>query len=531
MKLYYGNEKRIAARDTLIRLGFFIPFKDLDLYHGRNSKQGEPKWEVDPHYDNSDNKTGNDNVNKVPALNTGTLDVAKKFAQKRADQEGGTAQVVPIACRDPYAVIINGHFNFDKLDEKGKQDYKDALNTLTPAGVSQYAPTSFEKRDKFIPTLEKVSGQMQNLKKYLTQNDLAELIEQQSLDPELATSITGTQNAMVFLQNYPMKVTTGYYKNKSSIKLNRGEPNTPEFHYPIESRAIATWMEGNHVIGMLDEFESATLNGETIDNYLLFDLSKVGTRETINAKRENSEKHFRDIGGVLSALSTNPKAFDPMDQHPFDIVEKANKFQGVMDRDAGNWEGYTLGEHTETVLRVFERTYEGKIPEHITPIMKLILLVHDIGKPEAVAQGQKNKQHHHNAQVADQFLQTIGIEIPLRNIIKGIISEAQVHTTRHLVCGDQTAAQRLFTTCEKLLNENSPYPVTTNAVRGLMSMCNMLQTCDSAAYTNHAITRHSKEKYMYQNYPSFNESFNSPTGLTRRDVQMKNTDDYNIRSK
>lgn len=51
-------------------------------------------------------------------------------------------------------------------------------------------------------------------------------------------------------------------------------------------------------------------------------------------------------------------------------------------------------------------------------------------------------------------------------------------------------------------------------------MCLMLQTCDSMAYTDMALTRSDNNVY-YENSPSFNNSFNRPTGYAVRGAKLK----------
>ena len=86
---------------------------------------------------------------------------------------------------------------------------------------------------------------------------------------------------------------------------------------------------------------------------------------------------------------------------PREIIELAKQTQGfrdVFESDAGNWEGFKLSEHTETVLRLFDDNYADIMPASTLPIIRLALLVHDIGKPEAIKMGDKANQKQYNNQ-------------------------------------------------------------------------------------------------------------------------------------
>ena len=73
------QSEKFQAAEALTRLGMLTKMKDLELYHGRTD-DGTPDWHIRADFNNADNATGNRNVNKVPALSTGTRDIALEFA-------------------------------------------------------------------------------------------------------------------------------------------------------------------------------------------------------------------------------------------------------------------------------------------------------------------------------------------------------------------------------------------------------------------------------------------------------------------
>ena len=83
------------AFKTLVRLGFFIEFSKVTLWHGRAKEEGESAWQVKPNFDNSKDATGNNNINGIPMLHTadnkeGALEFAKQRVFKLSNDCVGT---------------------------------------------------------------------------------------------------------------------------------------------------------------------------------------------------------------------------------------------------------------------------------------------------------------------------------------------------------------------------------------------------------------------------------------------------------
>ncbi len=74
-----------------------------------------------------------------------------------------------------------------------------------------------------------------------------------------------------------------------------------------------------------------------------------------------------------------------------------------LNSSVGVWEGYTLQEHTSMVLHQFERYFsDDAIPNSSSRAMlRLVLAVHDIGKPQAVRLNNKNLQHVHTTETIE----------------------------------------------------------------------------------------------------------------------------------
>ena len=78
----------------------------------------------------------------------------------------------------------------------------------------------------------------------------------------------------------------------------------------------------------------------------------------------------------------------------------------ALDAAAGVGQGYTIRENVLMVLGLFHYCFSYRpLPGNVSPtFMRLFLLLHDIGKPAAIARGNKRDQHAFNARIAGQVL-------------------------------------------------------------------------------------------------------------------------------
>ena len=82
---------------------------------------------------------------------------------------------------------------------------------------------------------------------------------------------------------------------------------------------------------------------------------------------------------------------------------------------------------------MFDETFADVLPAKLLPVMRLALLTHDLGKPEAARQGKKKEQKQFNLIEGKKFLDELGIEKDSQTLILGIIGEGQELTSEIFV--------------------------------------------------------------------------------------------------
>lgn len=537
------DAEKYQAIEQLKSVGLLVPMasfqeesKGTKFYHGRAREDGEKgTWQVNQWFDNSDDNTGNANVNKVPSLAVGSFDVAKQFADARSRGWGNRnlkkSEVHEIISNNPDAVILDQKFSFNNLSPENQTKTRDSLKQLT---ISELDKTllSFEEREvleRIKPSDFNVSGHT-----FLTDADVGRLAGQFHVSVEGVRKIAGALNASQMLVSEPRYIADPFLKGHNKIKA----PNGPA---PLNIDYVAGWMRNANIVGMQYFINSATL-GRTVEAVFLFDLQNVNTRAAVMDRRGKVFQKYRGItdkiGDLLPAGEQQEAPIlsllaNQLHVKPEQLVEGASQvadFRQNYEADAGNWERFRLGEHTETVLRVFDENYADHLPVELLPIMRLALLTHDLGKPQAVADGRKKEQLTYNLKEAVRFCVEAGASKQLTFLVHAMIS-AEPYTFgffKERIKGDyqsssyQQAKQAFLDySAERLGWLSDGAKPTENEITGFANMCLLLQACDSAAYTNMAVTRSAKTGGRYRNAPSFNASFKSAAGLTKQVAEPK----------
>lgn len=531
----FEGSEQYKAIQRLKAAGLLIDFNRQGLYHGRTAKVGERGWGVDRHYNNAGNATGHANINKIAALNVAERSVAEDYAGLRSHREGGRGELHQIQSSDPDAVVIDRHFSPSRkrngerrTPEERRQLEMDLARTMPD--LTDAVPLDFDQRtalERMKPSeFYRIAGKKPMMEQYFTAEDVAKIAAQSGLAEDTVRKMCSAMNTREMLVKDP-----GYAARNFLIGRQQTKPDEKHPGALLSQEYFASWAQGAHVVGVSRRVKSPNIGRDFRASYL-FELGKVDSAENLEAQRE---ARWRKTGRMamrmdrLMGRESSPRSpFQQVLRNPHatgeEIVGAAKKvadFGRIFEADSGVKEGYTLEEHTETVIRNFDENYADKIPTKLVPLMHLALLVHDIGKPEAAAKGEKSNQKVYNDRESRRFMRKVGVGPRTIELVTGMIGHAQELTTKGYVRGDKGAQAELDGFCMQMLEQlGMPNPTAEDA-SGLRDLCLMIQSCDSAAYTTMARTRDTKTGVTYRNKGSFNGTFMPPTGQNKRDIRMR----------
>ncbi len=120
---------------------------------------------------------------------------------------------------------------------------------------------------------------------------------------------------------------------------------------------------------------------------------------------------------ALDIVLTNPN-FKP----PQLLRFLKRDFGKIYLADADIWEKYTIGRHTIMAMNQFEKYFSvTTFPmEFSRETFRFFLALHDIGKPEAIRQGDKNQQHFYTKRIMSTVFAQLNfsvIEIKIANAL------------------------------------------------------------------------------------------------------------------
>jgi hypothetical protein len=439
------------------------------------------------------------------------------------------AEVHEIVTADTDATVLDLGFDETKLDGEAREKYEQALKALA-LPITEGSPVSFNDRD----TVQPFAAAMDRIKKPLVLgSEVAELATEAGISERVALQLASAYNSRQIGRMRPLYLVRKLIEHPTDIFNDGLEVNGERQDLPINLEYVQRFLREAHVVGVKQKITSATLNRD-ITSVSFFDLEKTTT-----AKGLETEKHatWQKLGDTATALSrlfgTELQTNQPLLRLLEDVHAKPNRlvdaaklvdgYDAIFEGDAGNWEGFTLAEHTETVLRNFDENYADKLPVELLAPMRLAILAHDVGKPIAAARGEKHKQKEYNVAQADDFLSKLGVDDKLRGLLIAVIGDGEELAFQIEVRGAGESAQRAMvelatrTLCQFYGSEN----VTDEQIASFYEMCRMLQVCDGGAYTSMAITnRGNNGKGRHRNAPSFNSSFAQPVGFGKRSIRI-----------
>ena len=122
-----------------------------------------------------------------------------------------------------------------------------------------------------------------------------------------------------------------------------------------------------------------------------------------------------DLDNVLNAPDYTPEKL-------IELLKK--QYYYFYKHDSGVWEGYTIEQHTLMVLNQFEKYFGNKdLPAGFDKnIFRLILALHDIGKPSAIVNGGKQHQHKYTWKYVRNIFRHLNIDKRTSDIALTLVS-------------------------------------------------------------------------------------------------------------
>lgn len=208
----------------------------------------------------------------------------------------------------------------------------------------------------------------------------------------------------------------------------------------------------------------------------LYELSRKWNPE--NGKATNGLRSEVRTKLESAALQNDPeKLITLVEAIPY--IKESALFNKAIDVREENYEpGYNLRTHTLRVLRQFEHYFtSADLPAGVSlPLMRLLLVLHDIGKPIAVAQKSKADQHTYTKQV----MEAIKEHLP--------VSEREFDLLISLMNGDPLG---LYIRNKKSLNETAELIESRSLALGMqasdyLKVLTILLQADVSSYTRDA---------------------------------------------
>lgn len=520
-----SQQKKQEAIEFFVRIGLLIPVDSLDLYHARTRKSDEQPgtWVVDPKRRFSGHNNGRRDLSTTESLEFAKGYAAQQVASMAKRGIEVKPEVYKIVSVVEGAFIINTKFDINNLSEEDKKKYEEYAPWLVAGRVSEYAPIDFRDRNRASEVFEyiRIYREAAGLG-FLTNDDVEKIFLELSqndsgLTKQLVKDIVGALNARMLVLVRPQDAAYCLQEGQDYLPNKNGGSGIP-----LNLDYIAHFAKLWGIVGT--KVEMTQYNGKE-DCYFFFDTYAINTR---SAKAKMIADMMDNYSGIIDLLGE----FDDKDNNVMKTLQESNpeniidtlqadkRFAPMFTASAGVWEGFSIGEHTETCLRIFDKGISSEMPKELHPYMRLAIICHDIGK--GMPRENHDTQLYNNLKYARQFMAELGVPKEVIEVVCTII-EAQEYTSDYYVRGEKGAEKSLFLFLTAKLQKIYGIAPSDEMVNGLMSMCKALQICDSGAYTIYGVTRDKKTGMYYKNgNKRFTESFEEPTDITHDRLRFKN---------
>ncbi|MBR4270712.1 MAG: HD domain-containing protein [Clostridia bacterium] len=562
---HLDNMTREDAVAELRRLGLLIPFDDnLKLYHGRAAQEDEGEWKVDPNFNNAGDATGHININGVPALSAASLEVATTYAITRTkdknvdvdienediEQEKAKAilrgevlknnqykllkpyhpKVYRIISSNSKANFIDAEFDISihKSSVGDKRIYYAALKKLADISPTSVMPVKYEEKsdaDLIYTSLKRAQAKMKKDYLDVINTEVKALakklyFEKMGEEPreELFEDLVCVINTLGFLSHNPKDVLHVYRKGGKRIFLSDILDNAEDKLLNISHQAIKHYMDVNNICGeriKINRPNNILINEKDVTSYLLYlsEVNRFSTETAINSEKAENYEKYCCLDQALIAKNRekilfNDEANSVLDtRDEIDFMKKMRSF-GEMDEymkaDAGVWEGYTVGEHTEAVLRLYNKYFADEMPESLQKIMRLAIFIHDLEKGKVKKADLVKEKKMARKEALLNLYSELKVSREVAEIAEFIAVDSQKFTTDYFINKNNTAIVKLINCCDDVLEKNGFEAFRDS--HNLKTCCIIMQTCDSASYTSDWGVIRDEETNVY--YRGGNERWN-----------------------
>ncbi|MGA2090768.1 MAG: hypothetical protein ABSH12_04815 [Endomicrobiales bacterium] len=244
----------------------------------------------------------------------------------------------------------------------------------------------------------------------------------------------------------------------------------------------------NELIDVVDDFIAQ--NPQADSNYVSNRISKTRAfsliREEYNARKGTFEdwdaEAFENIGKKLDKEKIRSVLSKSVDNFlPKELIEELKKdpyLNTYFPQSVGVWEGYVLEKHIAMVLGQFERYFaRRKLPGNIdTGLFRLILALHDAGKPQAVVEGDRDKQYEYSKIVVRNVLTELGY------------SENDIRIAEALIMHDDLGLylRGRLTKTKAVENINKLVEYSGMDASDFINLLTIFYMCDAGSYTGDA---------------------------------------------
>lgn len=516
----------------------FSPFiKYENRYHGRAAAD-QSEWSVDPDFNNKGNTTGNQNISGLSGIYLGNLSTAQEFARARSSDSYSNQNLSPevhqLFSTDPESRVAI--LDLDKpsptlsseaieLRNRGIQEAIPRPGEIAIPPMVRERSANGSHREDWLAYKKEVqqynfSGKYVQFAEFVNKNKKMLSFDSEAdsfLDKHLKSCVN-TIFCLMADHKFALRKLVNQ-RDQDDDYLYEKESNAP-----LNKEMIRQFAENLHIVGVEQNVYSATL-GKTIRVTTAFDMDNLVTLEQAEKRSAQQEKLADFTKAAFGFLEADTlKNISPeLTKQYADVSKMVEDFKqslsdkypnrpNPLEQSAGVWEGVTVAQHTETVLENFENNLANYYPAEALPLMRLLLLEHDIGK--GVATDTNFSQKERNAGVSRQInRQIMGLTEEQNSLIWSIMGTgAELAAACFLEKDNKPAiSEKMF---EYAQDKVRPFCADeqdlNNFADAFIDLCASVYFCDASAYTTVSSTTIETEDDLVvrvSNHPSFNDSF------------------------